>query len=140
MLLNVDLWPALVGLFVCWVGGVFSSWREMYQQRDLFQPPRNVFSFLSVTFEYGLWRDVKNLLMRITVVQYSIARNARKPPKKPPLPVVPREAVDTEKSFQTVNVSQAEGKKAASAGKAQIEGTRRDPNLADWAPVPCPSV
>lgn len=63
-----------------------------------------------------------------------------KPPKKPPLPVVPREAVDTEKSFQTVKVSQAESKKVASAGKAQIEGTCRDPNLTDWAPVPCPNV
>jgi hypothetical protein len=35
---------------------------------------------------------------------------------------------------------QDESKKVASAGKAQIEGTCRDPNLADWAPVPCPNV
>lgn len=56
------------------------------------------------------------------------------------LPVVPKEAVTTEKSIQTVQAKQAESKQVASAGKAQIEGTCRDPNLADWAPVPCPNV
>ena len=63
-----------------------------------------------------------------------------KPPKKPPLPTVPTEAVSTEKTFQTAQTKQDESKKVASAGKAQIEGTCRDPNLADWAPVPCPNV
>ncbi|MDR6575783.1 type VI secretion system-associated lipoprotein TagQ [Pseudomonas extremaustralis] len=63
-----------------------------------------------------------------------------KPPKKPPLPTVPTEAVNTEKTFQTAQTKQDESKKVASAGKAQIEGTCRDPNLADWAPVPCPNV
>ncbi|WDU62377.1 type VI secretion system-associated lipoprotein TagQ [Pseudomonas poae] len=63
-----------------------------------------------------------------------------KPPKKKVLPVVPQEAVTTEKSIQTVQAKQAESKQVASAGKAQIEGTCRDPNLADWAPVPCPNV
>jgi hypothetical protein len=63
-----------------------------------------------------------------------------KPPKKPPLPTVPTEAVSTEKTFQTAQTKQDESKKVASAGKAQIEGTCRDPNLVDWAPVPCPNV
>ncbi|WP_223494913.1 type VI secretion system-associated lipoprotein TagQ [Pseudomonas sp. A-RE-26] len=63
-----------------------------------------------------------------------------KPPKKPPLPTVPTEAVSTEKTFQAAQTKQDESKKVASAGKAQIEGTCRDPNLADWAPVPCPNV
>jgi outer membrane lipoprotein SlyB len=63
-----------------------------------------------------------------------------KPPKKPPLPTVPTEAVSTEKTFQTAQAKQDESKKVASAGKTQIEGTCRDPNLADWAPVPCPNV
>ncbi|MFV3016985.1 type VI secretion-associated lipoprotein TagQ, partial [Pseudomonas sp. KHB2.9] len=60
--------------------------------------------------------------------------------KRPPLPVVPKEAVATERTFQTAQTKQDESKKVASAGKAQIEGTCRDPNLADWAPVPCPNV
>ncbi len=60
--------------------------------------------------------------------------------KKPALPVVPKEAVTTEKSIQTVQAKQAESKQVASAGKAQLEGSCRDPNLADWAPVPCPNV
>jgi len=63
-----------------------------------------------------------------------------KPPKKPVLPTVPTEAVSTEKTFQTAQVKQAESKQVASAGKAQLEGSCRDPNLADWAPVPCPNV
>ena len=61
--------------------------------------------------------------------------------KRPPdLPVVPKEAVTTEKSIQTVQAKQAESKQVASAGKAQMEGACRDPNLVDWAPVPCPNV
>lgn len=67
-------------------------------------------------------------------------KKAVKPAKKPVLPTVPKEAVTTEKSIQTVQAKQAESKQVASAGKAQIEGTCRDPNLADWAPVPCPNV
>ncbi|WLH79257.1 type VI secretion system-associated lipoprotein TagQ [Pseudomonas sp. FP2335] len=63
-----------------------------------------------------------------------------KPPKKPPLPTVPTEAVSTEKTFQTAQTKQDESKRVASAGKAQLEGSCRDPNLADWAPVPCPNV
>lgn len=67
-------------------------------------------------------------------------KKAVKPAKKAALPTVPKEAVTTEKSIQTVQAKQAESKQVASAGKAQIEGTCRDPNLADWAPVPCPNV
>jgi len=63
-----------------------------------------------------------------------------KPAKKKVLPAVPQEAVTTEKSIQTVQAKQAESKQVASAGKAQLEGSCRDPNLADWAPVPCPNV
>ena len=63
-----------------------------------------------------------------------------KPPKKPPLPTVPTEAVSTEKTFQTAQAKQDESKKVASAGKSQLEGSCRDPNLTDWAPVPCPNV
>ncbi|WP_348750264.1 type VI secretion system-associated lipoprotein TagQ [Pseudomonas rhodesiae] len=67
-------------------------------------------------------------------------KNPPKVAKKKDLPVVPKEAVATEKTLQTAQTKQAESKQVASAGKAQIEGTCRDPNLADWAPVPCPNV
>lgn len=74
------------------------------------------------------------------VVAPTKGKKAVKPAKKPVLPVVPKEAVATEKTLQTAQTKQAESKQVASAGKAQIEGTCRDPNLADWAPVPCPNV
>ena len=74
------------------------------------------------------------------VVAPAKGNKAVKPAKKPVLPVVPKEAVATEKTLQTAQTKQAESKQVASAGKAQIEGTCRDPNLADWAPVPCPNV
>ncbi len=74
------------------------------------------------------------------VVAPAKGKKTVKPAKKPVLPTVPKEAVTTEKSIQTVQAKQAESKQVASAGKTQIEGTCRDPNLADWAPVPCPNV
>ncbi|WP_455823332.1 type VI secretion system-associated lipoprotein TagQ [Pseudomonas graminis] len=75
-----------------------------------------------------------------TVTPPAKGKKAVKPAKKKALPVVPQEAVTTEKSIQTVQAKQAESKQVASAGKAQLEGSCRDPNLADWAPVPCPNV
>ena len=39
---------------------------------SLFQAPCNVFSFLPISFEYCLWCNVKNLLIRIAVVQHSL--------------------------------------------------------------------
>lgn len=83
----------------------------------------------------------------VTVAQADVtpppvpAKKGKTPPKvAKKLPVVPKEAVTTEKSIQTVQAKQAESKQVASAGKAQLEGSCRDPNLADWAPVPCPNV
>ncbi|ONH53803.1 Glycine zipper [Pseudomonas cedrina] len=63
-----------------------------------------------------------------------------KPAKKKELPVVPQEAVTTEKSLQTVQAKQAESKQVASAGDSQLKLNCTNPNLADWAPVPCPNV
>ncbi len=74
------------------------------------------------------------------VVTPAKGKKPAKVAKKPVLPTVPKEAVATEKTIQTAQTKQAESKQVASAGKAQIEGTCRDPNLADWAPVPCPNV
>ena len=74
------------------------------------------------------------------VVAPAKGKKTVKPAKKPVLPTVPKEAVTTEKSIQTVQAKQAESKQVASSGKTQIEGNCRDPNLADLAPVPCPNV
>src|SRR5471032_1937141 len=74
------------------------------------------------------------------VVTPAKGKKAVKPAKKAALPTVPKEAVATEKTIQTAQTKQAESKQVASAGKAQIEGTCRDTNMADWAPVPCPNV
>ncbi|MCF8972672.1 type VI secretion system-associated lipoprotein TagQ, partial [Pseudomonas edaphica] len=87
--------------------------------------------------------DVVTVAQADTTPQVVPAKKGKTPAKvakKPVLPTVPKEAVTTEKSIQTVQTKQAESKQVASAGKAQIEGTCRDPNLADWAPVPCPNV
>ncbi|WP_434559929.1 glycine zipper 2TM domain-containing protein [Pseudomonas sp. Z5-35] len=64
-----------------------------------------------------------------------------KPAKKPPvLPTVPKEAVATEKTLQTAKAKQAESKQVASAGTTQVNSMCKNPDLGDWAPVPCPNV
>lgn len=63
-----------------------------------------------------------------------------KPPKKPVLPTVPKEAVTTEKTFQAAQARQAESKQVANAGDSQLKLNCTNPNLVDWAPVPCPNV
>lgn len=64
-----------------------------------------------------------------------------KPAKKPPvLPTVPKEAVTTEKTLQTAKAKQDESKQVASAGTTQVNSMCKNPDLGDWAPVPCPNV
>ncbi|WHS60223.1 type VI secretion system-associated lipoprotein TagQ [Pseudomonas sp. G2-4] len=62
------------------------------------------------------------------------------PAKKKDLPVVPKEAVTTEKTLQTAKVKQDESKQVASAGTTQVNSMCKNPDLGDWAPVPCPNV
>ncbi|MCG6577142.1 glycine zipper 2TM domain-containing protein [Pseudomonas sp. AF32] len=63
-----------------------------------------------------------------------------KPAKKPVLPTVPKEAVTTEKTLQTAKAKQDESKQVASAGTSQVNSMCKNPDLGDWAPVPCPNV
>jgi len=63
-----------------------------------------------------------------------------KPAKKPVLPTVPKEAVTTEKTLQTAKAKQDESKQVASAGNTQVNSMCKNPDLGDWAPVPCPNV
>ncbi|WP_339527628.1 type VI secretion system-associated lipoprotein TagQ [Pseudomonas mucidolens] len=85
----------------------------------------------------------RNDVVTVAKAETTPATKGKKPvkaAKKQVLPTVPKEAVSTEKTIQTAKAKQAESNQVASAGKSQIEGTCRDPNLADWAPVPCPNV
>lgn len=63
-----------------------------------------------------------------------------KQPAKAKLPVVPQEAVKTEKTLVDAKAKQAESDKVATAGKSQVEGMCKSPDVGDWAPVPCPNV
>ncbi|QGA52801.1 type VI secretion system-associated lipoprotein TagQ [Pseudomonas brassicacearum] len=67
-------------------------------------------------------------------------KKATKPAKKPVLPTVPKEAVTTEKTLQTAKAKQDESKQVASAGTSQVNSMCKNPDLGDWAPVPCPNV
>lgn len=67
-------------------------------------------------------------------------KKAVKPAKKPVLPTVPKEAVTTEKTLQTAKAKQDESKQVASAGTTQVNSMCKNPDLGDWAPVPCPNV
>ncbi|MCJ8203800.1 type VI secretion system-associated lipoprotein TagQ [Pseudomonas sp. RGM2987] len=62
------------------------------------------------------------------------------PAKKKELPAVPKEAVATEKTLQDAKAKQAESKQVASAGTSQVNSMCKNPDLGDWAPVPCPNV
>ncbi|MCP1453227.1 MULTISPECIES: type VI secretion system-associated lipoprotein TagQ [Pseudomonas] len=62
------------------------------------------------------------------------------PAKKKELPTVPKEAVTTEKTLQTAKAKQDESKQVASAGTTQVNSMCKNPDLGDWAPVPCPNV
>ncbi|WP_260962707.1 type VI secretion system-associated lipoprotein TagQ [Pseudomonas citri] len=67
-------------------------------------------------------------------------KKAVKPAKKPVLPTVPKEAVTTEKTLQTAKAKQNESAQVASAGTTQVNSMCKNPDLGDWAPVPCPNV
>ncbi|MCQ6260019.1 type VI secretion system-associated lipoprotein TagQ [Pseudomonas sp. Q11] len=67
-------------------------------------------------------------------------KKAVKAAKKPVLPSVPKEAVTTEKTLQTAKAKQDESKQVASAGTSQVNSMCKNPDLGDWAPVPCPNV
>ncbi|MGU9804249.1 UNVERIFIED_CONTAM: glycine zipper 2TM domain-containing protein [Pseudomonas sp. CM11] len=74
------------------------------------------------------------------VVASTKIKKAVKPAKKPVLPTVPKEAVTTEKTLQTAKAKQDESKQVASAGTSQVNSMCKNPDLGDWAPVPCPNV
>ncbi|WLH12663.1 type VI secretion system-associated lipoprotein TagQ [Pseudomonas hefeiensis] len=74
------------------------------------------------------------------VVASTKTKKAVKPAKKPVLPSVPKEAVTTEKTLQTAKAKQDESKQVASAGTSQVNSMCKNPDLGDWAPVPCPNV
>ncbi|WP_025130805.1 type VI secretion system-associated lipoprotein TagQ [Pseudomonas sp. PH1b] len=67
-------------------------------------------------------------------------QKGKQPPKQPKLPAVPAEAVSTEKSMQQAKTKQAESNQVATSGQTQVNSMCKNPDLGDWAPVPCPNV
>ncbi|OCT22418.1 type VI secretion system-associated lipoprotein TagQ [Pseudomonas putida] len=53
---------------------------------------------------------------------------------------VPTEAVATEKTLQNATGKKAEAQQVAKAGVDQVNSMCRNPDMGDWAPVPCPNV
>lgn len=64
----------------------------------------------------------------------------KKAPAKKKLPIVPKEAVATEKTLQDATAKQAASQQIAAAGQSQVMSMCKNPDLGDWAPVPCPNV
>lgn len=64
----------------------------------------------------------------------------KKAPVKKKLPTVPQEAVSTEKTLQDAKTKQAAGQQVAATGQSQVNAMCKNPDLGDWAPVPCPNV
>jgi len=60
--------------------------------------------------------------------------------KKAALPVVPKEAVATEKTLQDANAKKAVSQDVATSGQSQVNSMCKNPDLGDWAPVPCPNA
>ncbi|KAF1065889.1 MAG: hypothetical protein GAK45_02078 [Pseudomonas citronellolis] len=56
------------------------------------------------------------------------------------LPSVPTEAVTTERSLLDAQAKQAKSQQVAAAGTSQVNGMCKNPDIGDWAPVPCPNV
>lgn len=63
-----------------------------------------------------------------------------KPPAKAKLPDVPKEAVATEKNLKDAKAKQAESAQVAAAGQSSVNSMCKNPDVGDWAPVPCPNV
>lgn len=56
------------------------------------------------------------------------------------LPVVPAEAVTTERALGDAQAKQVKSQQVAAAGTSQVNGMCKNPDIGDWAPVPCPNA
>ncbi|NBF00962.1 type VI secretion-associated lipoprotein TagQ [Pseudomonas sp. Fl5BN2] len=83
---------------------------------------------------------VKVATADITPVTTGSGKIKKPPVKQPKLPTVPTEAVSTEKSMQEAKTKQAESSQVATTGQTQVNSMCKNPDLGDWAPVPCPNV
>lgn len=64
----------------------------------------------------------------------------KKAQAKKKLPTVPQEAVATEKTIQDAKTKHAAAQQIAATGQSQVNAMCKNPDLGDWAPVPCPNV
>jgi outer membrane lipoprotein SlyB len=69
-----------------------------------------------------------------------VTTSKKKAPVKKKLPTVPQEAVSTEKTIQDAKTKQAASQQVAATGQSQVNAMCKNPDLGDWAPVPCPNV
>lgn len=77
----------------------------------------------------------------VTVVaQAETAKTSGSKTKSRKLPAVPKEAVSTEKTLQNATTKKTEAQQVAKAGVDQVNNMCRNPDMGDWAPVPCPNV
>ncbi|MDN6859252.1 type VI secretion system-associated lipoprotein TagQ [Pseudomonas sp. CAN2814] len=59
---------------------------------------------------------------------------------KKKLPSVPSEAVASERALRDAQAKQLKSVQVASQGTTQVNGMCKNPDIGDWAPVPCPNV
>lgn len=78
--------------------------------------------------------DLKN----VGVERAEVTTAAKAPAKKPAK--VPTEAVKTEQVLQQAEAKQAKSQQVATAGTSQINSMCSNPDMGDWAPIPCPNV
>ncbi|MHC6223462.1 type VI secretion system-associated lipoprotein TagQ [Pseudomonas sp. X10] len=76
----------------------------------------------------------------VVVAEAEAPKAAGKKTPAKPSKAVPREAVATEKTLQNANGKKAEAQQVAKAGQDQVNNMCRNPDMGDWAPVPCPNV
>ncbi|MDU9408940.1 glycine zipper 2TM domain-containing protein [Ectopseudomonas mendocina] len=76
--------------------------------------------------------DLKN----VGVARTEVATAAKTPAKKPAK--VPAEAVKTEQVLQQAEAKKAKSQQVATAGTTKVNSMCSNPDMGDWAPIPCP--
>lgn len=78
--------------------------------------------------------DLKN----VGVERAEVTTAAKTPAKAPAK--VPTEAVKTEQVLQQAEAKRAKSQQVAVAGTNQVNSMCNNPDMGDWAPIPCPNV
>ena len=81
--------------------------------------------------------DLKNVGVERAEVTTVAKAPANKPVKQTK---VPTEAVSTERVLQQAEAKQSKSQQVAVAGSNQVNSMCSNPDMGDWAPIPCPNV